>query len=109
MSKQWDLFNSDTSIVIGDVDSNRFDIDLGDTVTVGDTMYSICDTDSASFSWNILDDMFQSTNIQIGRYTVDEAMLAKISTLLDVIESLEDDHELKALYNTQLSFNKLQD
>lgn len=38
---------------------------------------------------------------------LDAELIAKLRALLDVIEQLDDDNELKTLFNTQLAFNKL--
>lgn len=38
---------------------------------------------------------------------IDADLVAKLRALLDVIEQLDDDNNLKTLFKTQLAFNKL--
>lgn len=50
---------------------------------------------------------FNKPHISIDGYKIDAVMVEKIKALLDVIEQLDDDNELKCLLNTQLAFNRL--
>lgn len=72
-----------------------------------DTTWVMADDFSSSSSWVTLNDVMLDPSIKIGKHSIDENMLDKLTALLDVIESLEDDHDFKAMYNTQLSMNKL--
>lgn len=45
--------------------------------------------------------------ITIDGEKIDADLVSKLRALLDVIEQLDDDNDLKTLFNTQLAFNKL--
>ena len=88
--------------------------DSGDTsnyyVTVPD---STCDIDLTSLGDSITltgDDLtFNTTpaSIKIGDVELDETSLKKLKAIVDMIEGLDDDNELKQMFNTQHSLNEI--
>ena len=91
------------------LDDPYFDINNSETITVGDDTFSILGEDTFTIGGldNWLSGYSAAPAIQIGKYEITEDTVEKLHALLDVIESLEHDNDLKALFNTQLSFNRI--
>ena len=98
-------------------EDDTISITLGDTIytsdndfvltgTIADDLaYTTGDTFTGDITnWNWLD---ADPTIQLGKHTITEQTVEKLQALLDVIDSLEDDNDLKALFNTQLAFNRI--
>ena len=88
-------------------------ITLGDTICTSDASdsYGIADdtftfTTTGTDNW-IWGDLLDNPSIKIGKHEITEETVEKLQALLDMIDSLEDDNDLKALFNTQLAFNRI--
>ena len=81
------------------------------SITLGDTIYTAVDDDfvltGASQPQLVWEGRFNNPSIKIGKHEITEETAEKLQALLDVIDSLEDDNDLKALFNTQLAFNRI--
>lgn len=110
MGKQYDLFESDEiTITVGDCD----DLEFGEgTFAIGNYSESITIDDTSAYYGGdlsfISDFKFDDTpRITIGKQSIDADLISKIRTLFDVLDQLDDDSDFKALFDTQLAFNKL--
>lgn len=81
-------------------------IDLDNTITIGDSVdFTLSGKDSFEF---YTDSLYEtSPSIRLGKHEITEETAEKLQALLDVIDSLDNDNDLKALFNTQLSFNRI--
>jgi hypothetical protein len=107
--------SDDTTIQVGDLDfdiTGMNSIILGDDIytssSEGDIMLTGFDDPLASigntFTW---DTLLDNPSIKIGKHEITEETAEKLQALLDMIDSLENDNDLKALFNTQLAFNRI--
>lgn len=92
------------NIFVDDDTSNYYttntmcDIDLtnlGDTITVSAN-------DNLTFNTQAM-----PASIRIGEVELDETALKKLKALVDMLEGLDDDNELKQMFNTQQSLNEI--
>ena len=102
-------------------DNDTITITLGDTIYTSDNDFVLTGADDTftTTGWNIdksgIDDIltggwytdYENPSITIGKHEITEKTVEKLQALLDVIDSLEDDNDLKALFNTQLSLNRI--
>jgi len=94
--------NTDT-ITVGMQDIDDLKIDSLTTVTLKD---NTCDTFT-------LDDIYLSdygtikNEIKIGDQTVTPELVEKMQALFDIIENMDDNNQIKQLFNTQISMNKI--
>lgn len=99
------MINTNTNLDLGLTDSTYY---VGDNLDV-DTI-TIKDTDSW---YSSVADTFTFTgvsppaSIKIGDTTLDENAFKKLQALLDLIENLDDEHQLKQLLMGQLALNEL--
>lgn len=93
--------NEDTITVQGDM--GDLSIDTLTTVTLKD---NTCDTFT-------LDDIYLSdygtikNEIKVGDQTVTPELVEKMQALFDIIENMDDNNQIKQLFNTQISMNKI--
>ena len=97
-------------------DNDTVTITLGDSIYSSDNTFTIPDNDFFTFQaddsvtptgdW-VWTDLLDPPTIRIGNHVITEETVEKLQALLDVIDSLEDDNDLKSLFNTQLSLNKI--
>lgn len=103
-SLDFSLDNTLDSIYYADDDTSNY------YVTVPD---STCDIDLTNLGDSITlsgDDLtFNTTpaSIKIGDVELDETSLKKLKAIVDMIEGLDDDNELKQMFNTQHSLNEI--
>lgn len=50
---------------------------------------------------------FTSDQIQVGKHKITSDMVEKLQALLDIMENLDNENEIKQLFNTQISMNKI--
>ena len=109
-------------------DNDVLTITMPDTITLGDNMYTA--SSDIDLSWadsatgdtvtvSGIDDIDWSTytftdtlntsvpSITLGNTTLEEADLKKLKALLDMIENLEDDNELKQMLSGQVALNEI--
>lgn len=65
--------------------------------------FTIPDFDN-SIKW---DDVFLNPAIKIGGTEITEEVAEKMVALIDVIEGMDDDAQIKQLFDTQLAMNKI--
>lgn len=91
--------DSDTSNYYVTTPISDCDIDL---TNIGDTITINTGTDDLLFTSNPT-----PASIRIGDVELDETSLKKLKALVDVLEGLDDDNELKQMFNTQQSLNEI--
>ena len=109
--------NTDTVTV---TTKNDFDFSLDDIITGGDTSNyyvsppSDCDIDlgylgdSITITPNDQLTLFDTpASMTIGDVKLDEGDLKKLKALIDLLEGLDEDNELKQMFNTQKSLNEI--
>ena len=89
------------SITLGD---SIYTSDASDSFAIADDTFSFSTTDNGNWMW---EDLLDKPSIKIGKHEITEETAEKLQALLDVIDSLEDDNDFKALFNTQLAFNRI--
>ena len=84
---------------------------LTDITTMDDIVFNDdCDTftvpsmNNNSVKW---DDVFLNPAIKIGGTEITEEVAEKMVALIDVIEGMDDDAQIKQLFDTQLAMNKI--
>lgn len=80
-----------------------------DTVSLDDIAMGFSDT---TYDVKIPEDLdwgnyFTPNEIQVGKHKITSDMVEKLQALLDIMENLDNDHDLKQLFNTQISMNKI--
>ena len=65
--------------------------------------YTIPDFDD-TFKWN---DAFLNSTVKIGNTEITEDVAEKMVALIDLIEGMDDDAQLKQMFETQVSMNKI--
>lgn len=102
-------------------DNDTITITLGDSIYTSDNDIILTGADDTltTAGWNIdnsgINDIlmggwstdYENTSITFGKHVITEETVEKLQALLDMIDSLEDDNDLKALFNTQLAFNRI--
>ena len=79
--------------------------DSGYTYTVNDC--DVSDINLNAIDWGIDSITVAPPSITIGDTTIDEADIVKLKAIVDLIEGLDDEAELKTLFNTQVAMNKI--
>lgn len=95
------IYTTDQDFVLTGADDAYTFIDNPDTFTSTTTAFG------HNFDWMTLDELNDNPSIKLGKHEITEDTVEKLQALLDMIDSLEDDNDLKALFNTQLAFNKI--
>jgi len=96
------------TITVGD----DFDWDSIDTITIGD---STCDTTTVTDTFSILTDTITfddkmwttSPSLTVGNYSITEEKLEKLDALLEAIDLLSDENDLKSLLDNIRILKKL--
>lgn len=65
--------------------------------------YTIPDFDN-TLKW---DEVFLNSTLKIGNTEITEAIAEKMVALIDLIEGMDDDAQLKQMFETQVSMNKI--
>ena len=96
---------------------NDFDFSLSDIITSGDgsdyyvSPPSDCDIDLGYLGDSLTitpnDQLTIPASMTIGNVKLDEGDLKKLKALIDLLEGLDDDNELKQMFNTQKSLNEI--
>ena len=60
-----------------------------------------------SIKWNEFNDISQNPTVKIGNTEITEAIAEKMVALIDLIEGMDDDAQLKQMFETQVSMNKI--
>ncbi len=95
--------SKDDTITVSMGGLDDLSIDTLTTVTLKD---NTCDTFT-------LDDIYLSdygtskNEIKVGDQTVTPELVEKMQALFDIIENMGDDNQIKQLFNTQISMNKI--
>jgi hypothetical protein len=84
------MINDDSDIVVGIPGSGC------DTFTIPDF--------DDTFKW---DDGFLNSTVKIGNTEITESIAEKMVALIDLIEGMDDDAQLKQMFETQVSMNKI--
>lgn len=107
MPKQADMFSDLENTPTFTVGDQTFTTD--DTIMVGDDAFDITGDDVFTIAGldNWITDYSAAPSIKIGKYEITEDTAEKLHAVLDVIENLEHNNEFKALFNTQLSMNRI--
>lgn len=109
--------NTDTITV---TTKNDFDFSLSDIITGGDgSNYYVSPPSDCDIDLGYLGDSLTITpndqltfsdtpaTIIVGDVKLDEGDFKKLKALIDLIEGLDDDNELKQMFNTQKSLNEI--
>ena len=94
-------------------DADTITISADDTITLDSTDASTVTIDNstcdASFmdNFNLSDTFGTPQEIQVGKTRITSEVAEKMVALIDMIEGLDDQDQLKELFNTQLSMNKI--
>ncbi len=70
-------------------------------IVVGIDTFTIPDFDD---KW---DDVFLNSTVKIGNTEITEELAEKMVALIDLIEGMDDDAQLKQMFETQVSMNKI--
>ena len=96
------ITGADTITLSAD-DDISLDITDASTVTIDN---STCDASFLDdFTWG--DTLGTSQEIQIGKTRITSEVAEKMVALIDMIEGMDDQEQIKQLFNTQLSMNKI--
>lgn len=96
------MTDTDTITISAD-DALSLDITDTSTVTIDN---STCDASFLDdFTWS--DALSAPQEIQVGKTRITSEVAEKMIALIDMIEGLDDQEQLKELFNTQLSMNKI--
>ncbi len=90
---------SDTITVTAEAITTMDDIVFNDDCNT----FTIPDFDDA-LKW---DDVFLNNTVKIGNTEITEAIAEKMIALIDLIEGMDDDAQLKQMFETQVSMNKI--
>lgn len=95
---------SDTITVTAEADWLT-DITTMDDIVFNDDCdtFTIPDFDDA-LKW---DDVFLNNTVKIGNTEITEAIAEKMIALIDLIEGMDNDAQLKQMFETQVSMNKI--
>lgn len=114
MSEDNEIENDNKKTLYDDIDIGDLTIDtnsissvtVADDITIGSSsIYTVLDNYANSITLENLEN--DNNIIQIGNRVIDAEKIDKLDALLDVIESLDDDNELKVLFQTTLMLKKL--
>ena len=78
-------------------------------MTMEDIVINDCDTYTIPDFDNTLkwDEVFLNSAVKIGNTEITEAIAEKMVALIDLIEGMDDDAQLKQMFETQVSMNKI--
>ena len=79
--------------------------DNGYTYTINDC--DVSDINLNTIDWGLDSITLSPSTFTVGDTTINETDIIKLKAIIDIIEGLDDDAELKTLFNTQVALNKI--